>query len=106
MSVDLVHLACPQKSQKVVATTKALARSATARKRGAGVVVKPGLNDLELQVRRHRLCQCRDTDAPCSEMSLAAMGPYLADGCVYFVPCSASAQQDADTQVRIHVSGT
>ena len=44
---------CSQKSQKVVATTKALAKSAAARKRGAGIVVKPGLNDLELQVRTH-----------------------------------------------------
>ncbi len=51
-----VRLACAQKSQKVVATTKALAKSARARKRGAGVVVKPGLDDLELQVQRHQSC--------------------------------------------------
>ena len=35
----------------MVATTKALAKSAAARKRGPGVVVKPGLTDVELRVR-------------------------------------------------------
>ena len=35
----------------MVATTKALARAATARKRGPRVVVNPGLDDRELQVR-------------------------------------------------------
>ena len=39
-----------QKSQKVVATAKALTRSPSARKRGPGVVVPAGLTDVELAV--------------------------------------------------------
>ena len=39
-----------QKSQKVVATAKALTRSPAARKRGPGVVVPLGLTDAELVV--------------------------------------------------------